>query len=307
MKAAKNFFYQVTKIKALVTGAGGFVGKHLVKFLRKNGIEVFTISNAVAPFSAATQSIKDNKPDYIFHLAGTTSNKNILEATQINVEYASTILNSLVDAKIASSTKVLFMGSAAEYGPQKNDLAVRENSICHPTTIYGQTKLAQTELALEWNRKNNGQVCIVRPFTILGTGMPTHLAIGSFFTQLCELKNSKAAGKILITGNLQTFRDFIDIDDAVSILWGLMQKDKKANPVYNLCSNQAISINSIVQHLISLFKIDVQVQQSQDRMRTNDIPIFFGDNNKLISQIGPYSFISWQESLRKMVEVYESK
>lgn len=307
MKTAKNFFYQGIKIKALITGAGGFVGHHLIKYLKKNHLEVFTVSKATTPFSDVAKLIKNNKPDFIFHLAGTTNNQNLLEATQINVNYASTILNALVEANLATTTKVLFMGSAAEYGPPINKLAVKETATCQPTTNYGQTKLAQTELAIAWNKTHHGQVKVIRPFTILGLGMPNHLAIGSFFNQLCELKRSNSAPKILSTGNLESYRDFIDVDDAVSIMWKLIQKSDSDYPVYNLCSNEAISIKTMVEYLINLFKMDVKLQQSQDRMRTNDIPIFFGDNSKLISIIGPYSFIGWQKSLQKMVDKHESK
>lgn len=320
MKITKNFFYQVIKIKALITGAGGFVGKHLSLHLQKNNVEVFTIGkntlgsqkhytlHSSNDFSIVNKAISDIKPDYIFHLAGSTNNQDLLEATQVNIHYASTLLNSLEIQNMATSTKVFFMGSAAEYGtPLMSNIGITENAQCQPSSYYGQTKLSQTQLALLWSKRNNGLVTILRPFIILGSGMPTHLAIGSFFKQLSTLKHSASITKSLHTGNLQTYRDFIDVQDVVNIIWKLTQNPDSANTIYNLCTHQAICINTLLEYLISLFKIDVKIEQSQDRLRTNDIPIFFGDNSKLISNIGPYSFIKWQDSLQKMVTMYESE
>ena len=77
--------------------------------------------------------------------------------------------------------------------------------------------------------KKRGNVFVLRPFSILGEGMPLTSAFGNFFYQIFKKK-----AKILETGNLNVYRDFIDIKDLVFLTWKLMQNEDSYGKIINI-------------------------------------------------------------------------
>lgn len=321
MKKIETSFYQGIQIKAIVTGSNGFLGRHFTSYLSKIGVETYSISTKSFPaknnFNITYKNelnffndvISHIQPDLIYHFAGSSDHSNLYDMFYVNTIWGLKLLESIEKNNLTKSCKVFFMGSASEYGkPINTSVPLDEESVCNPITPYGLSKLHQTNFALEWSNAYDGNISIIRPFTILGKGMPTHLAIGSFFQQLKTLStdiNLKNKAKVLKTGNLDSLRDFIDVQDAVKVLWNLSNNPNTKNQIINLCTNNAISIREMLLSLIDKFKIDIEIVQDLDRVRSNDISCIYGNNSKLKSLIGNYTFVTWKESLNKMVNENE--
>ncbi len=302
-------------MKALITGASGFIGRYLVEHLCQQGVDVFTLGrNEVSatkkhyvlniPWQKETfvELIKDIQPDYFFHLAGASQTTDLQQAFTVNTCLGADIIDAIRMAGLDDTTKCLIFGSAAEYGlVNESALPINEKMCCQPYSDYGLSKLAQTHYANAWS-KAGGNVLVVRPFTILGKGMPTSMAIGSFAAQIQAIAEKGDHG-VLHTGNIDISRDFIDVRDVVRACWQLINLDQAYGKVINICSNQALTLRNIIEYMIELTQIDISVKTESSRMRKVDIKTHYGDNSELLRLLGSYEFISWQSSVKQMLDI----
>ena len=294
--------------KVLVTGASGFIGTHLINKLQNENCCVESMGRTVVE-SLKNYLIKDytnlneirkiiakSEPDYIFHLAGSVS-LDLYSSLKLNTIFGHNILNSLSLLGFEHKTKVLFVGSAAEYGiVAESDMPVTELTKTNPFSNNGISKLASTQDALSWcNNKKN--ITIVRPFTVIGEGLPNYLAVGNFIKQISKGYD----GMTLKTGNLNTSRDFVDVSDVVEIFWKLINNKNAYGQVFNICSGQPIMISEILQYISKKVNINLNFEISEDLVRERDMPVHFGSNNKLLQVIGPFEFIPWKDSIDKIL------
>jgi GDP-4-dehydro-6-deoxy-D-mannose reductase len=300
-------------MRALLTGGSGFVGQSLRRRLVDNGIEVALLGRSLPPgvagFSlggvqdsaAIRRAVFEFCPDFVFHLAGTVGADTLEEFTEVNVGYCARLLDALDAAGLAGNTRLLVTGSAAEYGiVEPAAMPVREDFCPRPLSLYGSTKLAQTELALRWAAGVGGFVTVARPFTLVGPSMPEHLAVGSFVAQLLAIRRNEAP-PVLDVGDLSTRRDFMDVGDAADLLWRLIRCDEAAGKVVNLCSGLPVAIREVLDYAVSLIDVQVEIRESIERLRRFDMPVNYGDNSRLQALLGPTAFVPWQKSIVAMM------
>ena len=139
----------------------------------------------------------------------------------------------------------MMIGSAAEYGLVSVDqLPITENLTPKPYNLHGISKFAQTQIALSWYKPKRSLV-VVRPFTIIGPGMPNYLAIGSFLQQIQSISDRGT----LKTGNLNTARDFINVFDAAHLIWELINNENSYGEIINLCRGTSVPIIDIIKYM----------------------------------------------------------
>jgi GDP-4-dehydro-6-deoxy-D-mannose reductase len=298
----------------LITGASGFVGQYLVDFfLRKKfnisslgRSEVSDVKNYTLPKNwnknDLVNIILEAKPDYLFHLAGSSQSDSFSESFNINTCFGSDLLDALSISGFNKKTRCLFFGSAAEYGMVKDvDLPLSEDICCKPYTYYGISKLAQTHYVGAWG-KPGGKIVVIRPFTILGKYMPEQMAVGSFVKQIKEISREGGKG-VLYTGNIDISRDFVDVFDVVEICWKLVNLDKASGQVINICSGRPLSLKAIIDYMVNLTGVDVSIEVEERRFVQVDIKTHYGDNSKLLDLLGKFKFIPWKESVKRMLGV----
>lgn len=298
----------------LITGASGFVGQYLVNFFLKRKFNVSSlgrskvsnVKNYTLPKKWSKNDlvniILEAKPDYLFHLAGNSQSNSCLESFNINTCFGLNLLDALSASGFSEKTKCLFFGSASEYGMVKDiDSPLSESFNCKPYACYGIGKLAQTHYAATWG-KLNGQIVIIRPFTILGKHMSEKMAIGSFAKQINEISTKGDKG-VLYTGNIDISRDFIDVSDVVEICWKLVNLDEANSQVINICSGKPTSLREVVDYMINLTGVDISIQVEGKRLVQADVKTHFGDNSKLLGLLGRFEFIPWKVSVKKMLGV----
>ena len=208
----------------LITGADGFVGKALIRFLssdpsidlyrlsRRPARDAHTIVCDLSDAPAVTDALgRHSEFDQIYHLVGSFVN-DYEAAYTANVLAARNILNALTNAK--AQTRVLLIGSAAEYGmvnPENNPIS--EEFPLHPISIYGFTKMIQTQLADFYCRAFDSDVVVARTFNLLGPGLSERLFPGRVADQI--EKHKKGELQKITVGNLAAIRDYLNIEDAV--------------------------------------------------------------------------------------------
>lgn len=297
--------------RVLITGANGFVGKHLVKRLVNEDFEVFTIGRVKVKycnsfiienfndFNKITNLVTDIKPAIIFHLASVINNNSIHESILINTLFPLTLLEAVDKIRSQVITKIIIVGSAAEYGLLKpNQVDVKETFLGIPNSYYGTTKLSCTNLALNWFNEDK-KLIIVRPFTIIGKFLPSYMAIGNFIKQV---KNSNTNDLEIKMGDLSTSRDFIDINDFIDIILELLVCEKANGQIINISSRKPVQIQQIISYLIKHIPKNIRVSKDIRFIKRNDMPIHFGDNQKLFNIIKDRKLKKWQITMDEIIK-----
>jgi len=274
-------------VRALVTGAGGFSGRHLVHHLESQDIEVHTIGARAASSrhhtvdslddAAIADAIERVRPDYVFHLAGVSSGSDLTAYYRANTLYAATLLRALDTARVACP--LLLVGTAAEYGVVSADqLPISEDTPPRPYNHYGISKLAQTQMALA--AAGRQPIVVVRPFNLVGPGMPAHGAVQSFASQIAGIVAGRRPPTLSV-GNLDTTRDFVAVEDAVTAYYRLLRTPEAYGQVVNVCSGVETSMQDVVGALIAEAAMPIEVRVDPALVKPIDVARHVGSVARL--------------------------
>jgi nucleoside-diphosphate-sugar epimerase len=296
-----------------ITGAAGFTGRHLTRFLRElpeplrlvgfdlrpTGPEGLDVYHEVDLADAAKlrELAAAQRPDYVIHLAGLLPPAAEGDLWRVNVGGTLNLLHALASAK-ARGIRFMTVGSAAEY----IDYSKRRISETHPTggnTPYGRTKWVQSTLSLSLGAEMGMKVMVARTFNLIGPGVPQTLAPGALCAQFVS------GQKEIKVGNLKPERDFIDIRDAVAAYWKICEKGK-AGTVYNVCTGKTASIHTLVELFRQCSPALRRILHEASRSRKNDFSRVCGDNNRLV-KLGWQHRIPLKQSVGDMLEHARSK
>jgi len=295
---------------ALVTGSTGFCGTRLVQALRAQDVTVVRVSQRAAEPDvervdltdpvAIGQVLERTRPDVAFHLHGEMRAPDVTTFVRVNTLPAAALLDAAERLKLTETT-FLFTGTAAEYGNVgAGDLPVRESTRAAPVTPYGISKWAQTELALEAARRGR-RIVVARPSNILGAGMPAHFALASFARQLAEIERGKRT-PVLDTGNLESVRDFIDVDDVIHDYLALVRTPDAVGQLVNVSSGTGVRMSDALARLIQAFGVRVEIRRAVSGLHAADVSSFYASREKLDGLVGARPLLPLDESLRRLVE-----
>ena len=273
---------------AVVTGGQGFIGRELVKALRRRGVDVMTVGrcasaepNHIALAQDEWQSpaldrvLSQADPDCVFHLAGRACG-NASELFAANVLLTQNLIEALT--RLDSRALLVVAGSAAEYGAAIRDgEPVSETMACAPSSAYGASKQAQTRAALAYADETGTPVLVARIFNALGPNMPAHLAIGDFAAQIASMPANRGT---LLVGNIDVRRDMVDVEHVATLLCQLAE-NPRARGVVNVCSGQAPLLRDLVELLIDASGRSIELKIDQSRMRKNEVKTVIGSTDLL--------------------------
>lgn len=276
--------------KAFITGAGGFVGKHLLRYLSQHtdwelhanahhqpdGLDLprlqwQAIDLTDRPNAAAAIAVI--QPDYVFHLAAQSNVQRAFldpEATIINnIVSQLVLLESL--RKSSPDARIMITCSSEQYGMiRPTDIPIDEETPFRPTNPYAVSKVAQDSLALQHFLSYGQQTIRVRPFNHIGPGQTEHFVTAAFARQVALIEAGKQE-PVIYVGNLEAVRDFTDVRDMVRA-YHLAITLGEPGEVYNIGYGQGRSIQWILDTLIGMSSVKVEVRQDPARMRPSDIP-----------------------------------
>lgn len=275
---------------ALVTGSGGFVGRHLCAHLRARGESVVALARRASRASPAgvrrvecdldvpslSALFARERPSVIYHAAGTTDMTDLTALYEANVCYAARLLQA-AEASAPDAT-VLLVGSAAEYGPpQRPNGVVNEQDPCHPVSAYGISKLSQTHHGLAAAARGM-KVVIARLFNPIGPFAPPTSALAAFARQLGA---APARGGVLTTGPLHAIRDFTHIGETARALVDLSGCRRAHGLAVNVCSGHGRSLSEMVERLLALSPVAVRHEVDLRRGGTSQLDAVVGDPTQL--------------------------
>ena len=270
----------------LVTGASGFSGKYLVDVILGDKVLLSrtltdTVANTVKCDLLDSQNIRDVieniKPEKLYHLAGSFSNDYSQDAS-LNVAATKNILESVKN--VSPHTRVLLIGSAAEYGLVSSDQCpIDEEFPLRACNVYGLTKIYQKYLMDYYVNVFSLDIVMARPFNLYGRNISQKLFIGKVYNEIEKLKNG-ATQKITL-GNLSSRRDYIHIEEAVEHYIKIMECGKKGE-IYNVGRGVPTKTGDILKSILQDENIDESVVNSDMRdLQDNDSDCIYADISKL--------------------------
>ncbi len=275
---------------ALVTGASGFVGRHLVAHLTESGDEVIGIDRAtdgvdITDATAVAEIIGRIRPTVIYHLAGWAdvggSWRAPVEAFRANAEGT---LNVLGAATEAGGERVLSVSSADVYGiVAPEELPLTEESPLRPASPYAASKVAADFLGLQAWLGRRLPVLRVRAFNHLGPGQTDKFVAPALASRIARAERD--GGEVLEVGDLSARRDFTDVRDVVRA-YRLLVEHGEPGEVYNVCSGVDLAVQDLADQLLALATVPLRFATDEALLRPVELPVLRGSHDRLSAATG---------------------
>jgi GDP-4-dehydro-6-deoxy-D-mannose reductase len=294
-------------MRALVTGARGFVGRHLVHHLTAAGDEVVELDRTdaggvdVADPDAIGAALADARPEVVYHLAGFAdvgaSWDEPAEAFRVNAEGT---LHVLTAARSAAVRRVLVVGSADVYGTvAETDLPLDEDQPLRPTSPYAASKVAADFLALQAWLGHGLETVRMRAFNHLGPGQRPRFVAAALAERVA--RNERAGHDEVEVGNVTPRRDFTDVRDVVRA-YRMAMVDGEAGAVYHVCSGRDTSIRELAEQLLALAARPMRLAADPALQRPVDLPVLRGDAGRLRAATGWVPEIPLERTLADLLD-----
>ena len=313
----------------LVTGADGFIGSHLVELLLDKGYKVIALTHYnsfnswgwleninikksnKSNITIQSGDIRDyffceqllRKVDIVFNLA-----------SLISIPYSYIAPESFIDTNIKGTynlclaskknqvKKFIHISTSEVYGSALY-IPIDEKHPLQPQSPYSATKISSESIALSFFYSLSLPVTIIRPFNTYGPRQSARAIIPNIIIQILSNK------KKLEVGNLQSIRDFNFVLDQCNALISIAKNNKIKGEVYNLGSNQNISIIDLINLIKKLTKSNITIKLDKKRLRPkkSEVNELLCDNKKIIKLIGNFSNTSLESGLLYTIKWFKDK
>ena len=291
-------------MKALVTGAEGFVGRHLLEHLRAEGDHAIGVDREcdVTDATGVRAVLESVRPEAIYHLAALTavgaSWSNPVEYTRVNVLGTQNVLDAA--SHVVPTARVVLVSSADIYGVVRpEDLPLVETFRVAPANPYASSKVEAEHVAHDAVRERGQAVIIARPFNHLGAGQSTDFVVPAIVNRLLQAL-ADGADEIVV-GDLSTRRDFSDVRDVVRA-YRLLIKSGVGGEVYNIASGVDVGLFDIAQRLRTAIAPHVRVVTDESLIRPVEVPVSCGSYDKLFRATKWRPTITLDESLSDVID-----
>lgn len=277
-------------MRVLVTGADGFVGRHLCASLKARGDEPIPVEGPsphhdrgvdLRDAGAIARVVADARPEGLVHLAARASvaesHHDPAATFEVNVLGTIRVLDAVREH--APACRVLLIASGEVYGALPLGSRATETTPLAPLSPYAASKVAAEAVGFQYARAYGLAVFSARSFNHIGAGQAATFVVPSFARQILEARGKTPRGSIAV-GNLEPVRDFLHVDDVVDAYRALLARATPAE-AYNVCSGAGLRIRDVLDKLIALAQADVEVTPDPARFRPADIPELVGDPGKL--------------------------
>jgi GDP-4-dehydro-6-deoxy-D-mannose reductase len=267
---------QEINVRVLITGAGGFVGKHLSRHLAEtqpdSEIHGTTLESPAGAHdspvifhqldlrdSQAVQSLIDQiRPDHVYHLAALSSPSQSFLQPWTTIENNVNAQRNILDSCLAFSSRILIVSSADLYDFHDMQRTITEDSPICAASPYAMSKYAQDMMGLEYNQKL--PVVRVRPFNHTGPGQSPGFVAADFATQIAEIEAGQRE-EVIKVRNLQARVDFTDVRD-VARAYALLMGKGMPGDVYNLASEKTYRVEDLLNILLSNSSVRPRIETS---------------------------------------------
>jgi|KBSSwiStaDraftv2_1062776.scaffolds.fasta_scaffold26418_3 UDP-glucose 4-epimerase len=261
------------RLTVWITGARGFIGRHLARSLAAEGHQVWGLGHGLWADAEAREwgltkwlngdvqasnlqslaRLQAEPPQVIFHLAGGSSVGAALAQPHEDFQRTATTTAHLLDwlRLEAPATHLIAISSAAVYGAA-HSAALAEDANCQPCSPYGYHKLIMEQLCQSYAQSYGLRSTLVRLFSVYGSGLKKQL-----LWDLCT-RLSGGAATVELGGSGDELRDWTDVRDVVRALTFLMEPAAHT-PVINAGTGLGTPIKRIAEHVLAAWPRRAQI------------------------------------------------
>jgi len=293
-------------VRALVTGAAGFVGGWMVEALVRRGDEVHGLALPPAPDTVApggmrqphhwhhgdvrdaavlAAALEASRPDAVFHLAGVSSVGGAASdpglAADINVTATVRLLAAVARLRTdgIADPVVLVVGSGEQYGVHPIERQpLPESTEQRPLTLYAATKAAQELFARQAWRRDGVRVVCARSFNHSGAGQSETFLLPALVRRALRLREQ--GGGQLRLGNTTPIRDVSHVSDVVAA-YILLAERGEAGEAYNVCRGAGWTVGELAAAVLRRVGVDAPLAEDPALVRPVDVPALVGDATRL--------------------------
>jgi GDP-4-dehydro-6-deoxy-D-mannose reductase len=304
----------------LVTGAGGFLGRHVVRALRReltgasiHGLDLPGVRQPedaldaahacdLGDAEAAGRALAAVRAEVVVHLAGLIQSRDRDALHRANVTGTENLLAALSTAP----ARVVLIGSSAVYGAPDR-LPVVEASPLRPATSYGETMLLREEAARRRAARDGTALAILRLFNLCGPGQAPSMMLPAWARQLARIEAGRQEPTLTV-GRLDTRRELIDVRDvAVAVAAAATCPDAGLAGVLNVCTGVSIRGAEVLERLLDLATVRPRVEQVAQEGRAADVPDLRGDPAAIRRALGWSPRLALETTLRDVLDDWRAR
>ena len=310
--------------KVLVTGAGGFIGSHLVEKLVVQGANVraFVEYNSLGSWGwleHASPHVRDSIEifsgdirdshavrqavqgcDTVYHLAALIGIPYSYLAPESYVATNITgTLNIVQAATDCGVGRVVHTSTSEVYGTAQR-VPIDETHPLNPQSPYAATKVGADQIALSYYRSFGTPVTVLRPFNTYGPRQSARAVIPTVITQLAARNKAGQPGWIKL-GATRPTRDFTFVGDTVAGFLAAAASDAALGEVVNIGANFEISIGDTAALISAIMGLALEIETTDERLRpeASEVERLWCDNTKAIDLLDWKPTYSGREGFRR--------
>jgi GDP-4-dehydro-6-deoxy-D-mannose reductase len=302
--------------RILITGAAGFVGRHLLATLRRDdaAAELLTPDQAecdITDAAALDRLVAACRPTACVHLAGIAAipaaRRDPAAAWRVNLDGTLNLARALLAH--APEAALLFVSSADVYGGSfRAGRPLDEQAPLAPLNTYAATKAA-ADLALGALAAEGGlRVVRLRPFNHTGPGQSDAFVVPAFARQVARIAAGRQPPRLQV-GALAPERDFLDVRDVCAAYAACLRAvgPEAADPIppgtiVNLASGVPRRIGDVLAALLARAGVAAEIETTAHLLRPSDIAVAAGEAGRAAALLGWRPVVPWEQTLDDVLD-----
>jgi dTDP-glucose 4,6-dehydratase len=308
------------KTRVVVTGAGGFIGSHLVERLVDLGAEVTAFVRYNSRNDASLLELIGEKKKRICIVYGEVREpetvREVVRGAEVVLHLAALVgipysyihtnevigvntigtLNVLTAAKDSGVRKVVVTSTSEVYGTALY-VPMDERHPKQPQSPYAASKIAADAITLSFHYSFGLPVAIVRPFNTYGPRQSDRAIIPTLISQALTSNE-------IVVGNTKPTRDFTYVSDTVEGFIRIAEADQSIGQEINLGSGREVSIGELAHTIASMVGHDLRIRQAEERVRpaNSEVQRLLSNNSKAKELVGWEPKVELREGLALTIE-----
>jgi GDP-4-dehydro-6-deoxy-D-mannose reductase len=306
--------------RILITGGTGFVGTHLIEFLKPVSSHIVVLASRMSfvpqpgveyidadirDLGGVRTVVQEVKPNEIYHLAAVSAVGDSWLKPRFTYEVNAVGAYNLFEAAMGlpSRPRILNVSTSQVYAPSSEMLT--EESRVAPDNPYAASKAMAELLTVQYRRITDGGIVTARPFNHTGPGQTTNFVLPAIAKQFAEIELGVRPPRLEM-GNVGVQRDFTDVRDVVRAYRILLERGR-VGEAYNVCSGKPVDLAEVIKVFEDVTGLKVTIETQSSKVRPNETKRVCGNPKKIRDETGWSAQIPLRKTIEDLMIYWRSK